>query len=231
MLDLAERHGSMISITGDPAPNLLTDLDQARVGKLNPITLQERYREVIGRREISWTIVAMPNSAWAEQVFGKPDVDPLWRAIEKAVRLDSADPVAEWNAHIERLDAIATALAERHFDAIHYRGPGTDLTVGLLPGSKWMCANFHTSFGVRHVPNLPTEEVFTTPDRRRAEGFVRATRPLSLIGSVVRDLELRFRDGRIVDVRAGSGADIVRAEIALDEGACSLGEIALVDES
>src|SRR2546428_54305 len=114
----------------------------ARVGKLNPITLQERYREMIGRREINWTIVAMPNSAWAEQVFGKPDVDPLWRAIEKAVRLDSADPVAEWNAHIERLDAIATALAERHFDAIHYRGPGTDLTVGLLPGSHGVGANF-----------------------------------------------------------------------------------------
>ena len=231
MLDLAQRNGSMISISGDPAPNLLTDLDQARVGKLNPITLQERYREVIGRLEINWTIVAMPTSAWAEQVFGKPDVDALWRAIEKAVRLDSADPVAEWNAHIERLDAIASALAERHFDALHYRGPGTDLTVGLLPGSKWMGANFHTSFGVRHVPNLPTEEVFTTPDRRRAEGRVRSTRPLQVGGSIVRDLELVFKDGRITDVSASAGVEVIRAQVATDEGAAHLGELALVDGS
>ena len=231
MLDLAQRNGSMISISGDPAPNLLTDLDQARVGKLNPITLQERYREVIGRLEINWTIVAMPTSAWAEQVFGKPDVDALWRAIEKAVRLDSADPVAEWNAHIERLDAIASALAERHFDALHYRGPGTDLTVGLLPGSKWMCANFHTSFGVRHVPNLPTEEVFTTPDRRRAEGCVQSPRPLQVGGSIVWDLELVFKDARITDFSASAGVEVIRAQVATDEGAAHLGEVALVDGS
>jgi aminopeptidase len=229
--DLGARHGAMISIDGDPAPTLLSDLDQGRVGKLRPIALQQHYRQLIGDQQINWTIVAMPNAAWADQVYGEPDVERLWKAVEKAVRLDTPDPVAAWKSHIERLDHIATAIGDRHFDALHYRGPGTDLTVGLLPGSRWMCANFNTAFGVRHVPNLPTEEVFTTPDRRRAEGTLRSTRPLQVGGTVVRDLELVFKDGRIVEVKAGTGADLIRAQVATDEGAAHLGELALVDGS
>jgi aminopeptidase len=229
--DLGARHGSLIAIAGDPAPNLLSDLDPTRVGKLNAIELQTHYQGLVGERQINWTIVAMPNSAWAEQVFGEPDVERLWQAVEKAVRLDTADPVTEWRAHMKRLDAMASALAKRHFDALHYRGPGTDLTVGLLPGSMWTCANFRTAFGVLHVPNLPTEEVFTTPDRRRADGHVRSTKPLQIGGTVVRDLEMGFKDGRIVEVGASAGADIIRALVATDEGAAHLGEVALVDGS
>jgi aminopeptidase len=221
----------MIAISGEPNPSLLRDLDQTRVGKLRPIALQKHYNELIGKQLFNWTIVAMPNPAWAEQIFGEPDVERLWRAVEKAVRLDTDDPVARWRAHVQRLDGIAKALAERHFDALHYRGPGTDLTVGLLPGSKWMCANFHTAFGIWHVPNLPTEEVFTTPDRRRADGRLRSTRPLEVGGAVVRDLELVFKDGRITNVEASQGADVVRAQVATDEGAAHLGEVALVDGS
>ena len=231
MTDLGARHGAMISIDGDPAPTLLSDLDPGRVGKLRPIKLQQHYRELIGGQQINWTIVAMPNAAWADQVYGEPDVERLWKAVEKAVRLDTPDPVAAWKSHIQRLDRVAAAIGERHFDALHYRGPGTDLTVGLLPGSRWMCANFHTAFGVRHVPNLPTEEVFTTPDRRRADGTLRSTRPLQVGGTVVRDLELVFKDGRIVEVKAGTGADLIRAQVATDEGAAHLGELALVDGS
>jgi aminopeptidase len=229
--DLGERNGSMIVISGDPAPNLLSDLDPTRVGKLQPIALQQLSSDLIGAQQINWTIVPMPNPAWAEQVFGEPDVERLWQAVEKAVRLDESDPVAAWQAHIKRLDAIAKAIAERHFDALHYSGPGTDLTVGLLPGSRWMCANFQTAFGVRHVPNLPTEEVFTTPDRRRADGRVRSTKPLQVGGTVVLDLEMVFRDGRITEVNASSGADVIRAQVATDEGAAHLGELALVDGS
>ena len=229
--DLGVRHGAMISIDGDPAPTLLSDLDQARVGRLRPIALQQLYGQLIGGQQINWTIVALPNAAWAEQIYGEPDVERLWKAVEKAVRLDTPDPVAAWKSHIQRLDAIASAIGEHHFDALHYRGPGTDLTVGLLPGSKWMCANFHTAFGVNHVPNLPTEEVFTTPDRRRAEGTLRSTRPLQVGGTIVRDLELVFKDGRIVEVKAASGADLIRAQVATDEGAAHLGELALVDGS
>jgi len=122
-------------------------------------------------------------------------------------------------------------LNERHFDALHYGGPGTDLTVGLLPGSRWWCADFQTLFGVRHIPNMPTEEVFTSPDRRRAEGRVRSTRPLQVGGTVVKDLQFVFKDGRITEVNASAGADVIRAQIATDEGAARLGELALVDGS
>ena len=229
--DLGARKGAMIAISGEPYPNLLRDLDQTRVGKLRPLAVQKQYNELIGRQLINWTIVALPNPAWAEQIFGEPDVERLWQAVEKAVRLDADDPVARWRAHIQRLDGIAKALADRHFDALHYRGPGTDLTVGLLPSSNWMCANFHTALGIRHVPNLPTEEVFTSPDRRRAEGRLRSTRPLEVGGTVVRDLELVFKDGRITQVGASQGADVVRAQVATDEGAAHLGELALVDGS
>lgn len=229
--DLVAHHGAMITIHGEPSPALLSDLDQTRVGKLMPVDYVRRWRRAVGGRELNWTIVALPNPAWAEQVFGEPDVERLWQAVEKAVRLDKDDPVAEWKVHIQRLAAIAAALDERRFDALHYRGPGTDLTVGLLPGSRWMCAHFQTTFGVRHVPNLPTEEVFTTPDRRRAEGRLRSTKPLQIGGSVVRDLELVFKDGRITEVSASAGADLIRAQIATDEGAARLGELALVDGS
>ncbi len=167
----------------------------------------------------------------ALQVFGEPDVEALWDAIEKAVRLDRPDPVTAWRDHIERLAAIAGALNERRFDSLRYRGPGTDFTVGLLDSSRWDGADTETIFGLSHVPNIPTEEVFTSPDCRRAEGRLRSTRPLHILGTVVRDLEFAFHEGRIVDVKASSGADVVRGQLALDENASRLGEVSLVDGS
>jgi len=227
--DLVARQGAVIRIHGEPAPDLLKDLDQTRVGMLMPIDYLRRWRDAVGGRKVNWTIVSLPNPAWALQVFGEPDVERLWKAVEKVVRLDTADPVAAWKAHMERLGKIAAALNERHFDALHYRGPGTDLTVGLLPGSKWWSTDFQTYFGVRHIPNMPTEEVFTSPDRRRAEGRVRSTKPLQFGGTVVKDLQFVFKDGRIIEVNASAGADVIRAQIATDEGAARLGELALVD--
>jgi aminopeptidase len=123
----------------------------------------------------------------------------------------------------------ASVLNERRFDHLRFRGPNTDLTVGLIPGSTWCTALEETVDGRRHVVNMPTEEVFTTPDRRRTEGVVRATMPLALSGNVVRDLELRFEGGRVVDVEATSGADLIREQLRQDENACMLGEVALVD--
>src|SRR5205807_4099181 len=118
-----------------------------------------------------------PNPGWAEAVFGEPDVERLWEAVTRAVRLDEPDPIAAWERHVAELTDRAGRLNERRFDAIRFRGPGTDLTVGLLPGSTWDSAQAVTTWGLRHVPNLPTEEVFTSPDRRRTEGVVRSTRP------------------------------------------------------
>lgn len=232
MLDtLVAEKGCFIQVSGDPAPGLLADLPQDRVAKAVPRAVYAKWFQIVSEKSVCWTIVPAPNAGWAQRVFGKPDLDALWSAVEKAVRLDQDDPVAGWRKHVERLDAIATELNHRHFDSLRYRGPGTDLTVGLLPSSHWGAAKEQTTFGVTHMPNIPTEEVFTTPDRRRADGNLRSTRPLDISGTLVHDLELVFRDGRIVEVKASSGADLVRTQVALDEGGSHLGELALVDGS
>ena len=145
------------------------------------------------------------------------------------MRLDERDPAAAWRDHVARLRERASALTERRFDAIRFRGPGTDLVIGLHPVSIWLGGASKTESGRRFVPNLPTEEVFTTPDPRRTEGTVRSTRPLIVGAVTVRDLELRFEAGRVTEVRASSGEDVIRTLIAADAGAASLGEVALVD--
>ena len=226
---MSDAHAAAIAVTGDPDPELLSDLPGERVGKARMRDLNEEYLRQSNERLVNWSIVAYPNEGWAKTVFGEPDVERLWRAVETAVRLDEPDPVAAWREHIDRLAARARALNERGFDAIRYRGPGTDLTVGLLPDSYWGGADFETAWGRRHVPNMPTEEVFTTPDYRRVEGTVRSTYPLALAGTIVRDLDVRFESGRAVEVNASQGADVIRAQIATDEGAAQVGEIALVD--
>ena len=225
---LAEHDGAIVSITGDPEPELLADLDGARVARARGRALARRLLEVTSGR-VAWTIVGYPNPGWARAVFGEPDVERLWQAIATATRLDEPDPVAAWREHVARLRRRAEALDERRFDAIRFRGPGTDLTVGLMPAARWQTAEETTLSGRRHVVNIPTEEVYTTPDRRRTEGVVRATMPLAAGGRHVRDLELRFTGGRAVEVRAASGADFVREELRIDEGASFLGEVALVD--
>jgi len=228
---LVAEKGAVIQISGDPEPELMADLDGDRVGRARPSELLAELGTIVSDRLVSWTIVAQPTAGWAKQVFGKPDVEALWRAVEKAVRLDRVDPVVEWRSHIARLDRIATALTERRFDSLRYRGPGTDLVVGLHSSGRWVSGNFQTAFGQPHVPNLPTEEVFTSPDLRRAHGRLRATRPLQLAGTVIRDLELELREGRIVEVKASTGADVIRGELATDPNAVRLGEVSLVDGS
>jgi aminopeptidase len=181
---------------------------------------------------IPWTIAAFPTPGWAEQVFGEPDLGRLWEAVRDSVRLDEPDPVGAWQGHVATLQDRARELNERRFDAVRFRGPGSDLTVGLLEAADWTAASTETAWGRSYVPNLPTEEVFTPPDWRRTEGTVRATQPLVLSGgTVVRDLEMIFVNGRATEVKASTGGDEVRAELAVDENAPFLGEVALVDES
>ena len=232
ILDTMEKEGSaFVQISGDPHPQLLSDLDGRRVGKARPDAYHAGWLRLISERAVAWTIVAYPTPGWAAQVFGKPDVDALWSAVEKAVRLDQPDPVGAWRDHIERLRGIAAALNERRFESLRYRGPGTGVEVGLLPSSVWEAGGSTTASGISFVPNMPTEEIFTSPDRRKAEGTLRSTRPLQLNGTTVRDLQLEFREGRIVKVDASSGADVVRAEVESDENASRLGEVSLVDGS
>jgi aminopeptidase len=220
-----------INFSGDPEPGLLADLDPERVAGSRQTELIEASLRQHVEELVAWSLIGAPTEAWAKAVFGEPDIERLWQAIEHAIRLDEPDPVAAWREHIDRLAKRARILNERRFDSIHFRGPGTDLSVGLLPDSLWHAADSETVFGQKFIPNLPTEEVFATPDRMRAEGTVRSTRPLSLEGTIARDLELRLEGGRIVGVSASSGAEAVESQIRLDENACRLGEVSIVDSS
>jgi aminopeptidase len=220
---------AVIQIAGEPEPELLADVDQGRLGRARPLEAAKLQVKAINEKLTNWTIAAYPTEGQAQQMFGEPDVERLWDAVAQSVRLDAADPVEAWREHVAKLAHRCSQLDERAFDAIRFTGPGTDLTVGLIPGGRWVGGGQQTADGILHVPNLPTEEVFATPDWRRTEGVVRSTRPLALGGSVVRDLELRFEGGDVVEVKASSGADAVRGQLEIDEFAKRLGEVALVD--
>jgi len=220
---------ALIMIAGDPDPTLLADVDPSRVGKARAIKALEAQLASQNARTVNWNIAAYPTAGQAQQMFGEPDLERLWAAYQTAVRLDQPDPVAAWWAQSDKLIARSKQLDEHAFDAIHFSGPGTDLTVGLLPGARWMGGGGETVDGIFHIANLPTEEVFTAPDWRRTEGTVRSTRPLSLAGMIVEGLEMRFEAGKAVEVRASVGADTVTAQMDTDEFGRVLGEIALVD--
>jgi len=224
-------NAAQLGITGDPEPELLSDLDGARVGRARMVEAIEIYRRQMVERSINWSGVACPTPGWATKIFGEPDMERLWEAVAFCTRLDEDDPVEAWRAHMARLESRAAKLTELNLDAVHYTGPGTDFTVGLLPTARWMSALFHTASGIEYVPNIPTEEIFTTPDKRRAEGTIRSSRPLALAGDLVEGLQLTVRDGRIVEVHADKGAEVVRGQLETDENAVRFGELALVDGS
>lgn len=228
-----QHEGATIAIAGDPNPDVLSDLDGVRVGKARPKELAERGLEItFGKKTVNWTIAAYPNENWARKIFGEPDVDRLWDEVARAVRLDEDDPVGAWQTHVEKLRARAAQMTQRRFDALRFRGPGTDFTIGLTPAYDWGAGTLETAGGTVHVPNMPTEEVFTAPDARRTEGTVTSTRPLATSGGViVEGLRLTFRDGRVVDARADKGEDVIKAQLDSDDGARRLGEVALVDGS
>jgi aminopeptidase len=219
---------AQLGTSGNPEPELLADLDGERVGRAIPLETIEIYRQHHRDNRINWCGVGAPTGGWACQIFGEPDVERLWELVAFCFRLDEPEPVAAWRDHLDRLDMRAAALTELRPDALHYRGPGTDLTVGLLPTAHWGSARFQTASGIEYVANMPTEEIFTTPDPSRAEGTLRSSMPLSLGGQLIRGLAFRFEDGRIVEAEAETGVDVVREHLASIENADRLGELALV---
>jgi aminopeptidase len=229
---LSAEHGARITLTGPHAPTALDGLDPGRAGR-DLLPYLPEVGVVVNARTTNWTVVPSPTKAWAEAVY--PDVPGeeayarLWEAMIHVCRLDAADPVAAWNARMAALGEIAGRLTEPRFDRIHLHGAGTDLTVGLFPSSRWLAAGFETVDGVRHYPNVPTEEIFTTPDPSRADGYVTATLPLELYGSMISGIRVEFQDGRAVKIEAEAGADALRAAAGRDAGASRLGELALVD--
>jgi len=227
--EIGDERAAVVALTGDAEPDLLADLPGERVGRARMLELAEENNRQVNEQLNNWTVVGVPNAGWASQMFGEPDVERLWRLVEFCVRLDEDDPVAAWKAHVARIGRRARLLDDMNVDAVRFTGPGTDLTVGLLPESRWQGVESVTADGIPYVANMPTEEVFTTPDARRTEGYVRSTRPLALYGRIVRGLQVRFEQGRIVDIKADEGAEVIEGQLATDERAPYLGEVALVD--
>jgi aminopeptidase len=225
-------HAALIRLTGNPDPHLFDGIDPARLAAV-PLDFATESRRILLGGAVNWTICAAPNAGWARQVFGEPDVERLWEAVGVAMRFDAADVVAAWRDHRDQLKQRAQTLDALDLDAVQYVGEGTDLTVGLVPGCRWTSGSLTTDQGVEYMPNLPTEEVFTSPDRRRADGVIKLTRPLVMpyAGVQVEGLRVEFAGGRIVNVQADRGADAIRAELDSDDGARSLGEVSIVDGS
>jgi len=226
---LGREGAAAIILAGDPEPGIMTGLDPAKVAAI-PAEEENTRRRIFFSGGVTWTIVAAPNAGWARQIFGEPDLDRLWQAVGVAMRLDEPDPVAAWRERSATLSARAKALDALDLTSVRYLGEGTDLTVGLVPNTRWTGGGLVNAEGVDYLPNIPTEEVFTSPDRRVADGTITLTRPLVMRGGgMVEGLRVTFEGGRIVDVTATAGADLVRSQLETDDGARSLGEVSLVD--
>jgi aminopeptidase len=191
--------------------------------------------QVLAQRALNWTIVPGPNAAWARlvhpQLKESEALARLWEEVSSICRLDEEDPVAAWWARSEQLAEAARRLEAARLDRLHFSGPGTELTIGLLDQVAWSGGAFSTAWGRTHIPNLPTEEVFTSPDPERTEGYVTSTKPLLVSGRAVLGLRISFEAGRAVEIDADEGAGLLRELVQRDPDANRLGEVALVDSS
>ena len=231
-LQLGDERAAAISLSGPIEPGLFDDLDQERLGR-DVFPRVKEWAKVINERTVNWCVAPGPTKKWAKLVYPQLDpdaaLDKLWDDVIHVCRLDEDDPAQAWRERAQALTGVAERLTERKFDAIHLEGPGTDLTIGLLETSEWIGGADETADGIWHMSNLPTEEVFTTPDPERVDGVVRATMPLYLQGLIIEGLTVRFEAGHAVQVEADSGAEVLRALIEQNEGGDRLGELALVD--
>lgn len=196
------------------------------------IKVSKPYRDAIDNKH-QWCIAAVPGEAWAKKVHPelskRAAVEQLWKDILYTARADGEDPVADWEAHNRDLKARSEYLNGLHLRELHYRSAnGTDFKVGLIPTAQFHAGRDTTMQGVVYDPNMPTEEVFISPDRRTAEGIVYATKPLSYQGQLVENFSVRFEKGRAVEVKAEKGQDVLEQIIGMDEGCHYLGEVALV---
>jgi aminopeptidase len=229
---LGAERAAMIAMTGPVAPGLMDGIDPALLG-MDLLPGVRETKDLIEERLVNWSAVPCPTAGWATRVH--PELPPvealelLWNEIAHICRLREADPIAAWNARLDRLMQLARTLSALTLDALRFEGPGTNLTVGLLASARWVAARMQTVDGIVHVPNLPTEEVFTAPDPTRVDGTVTSTKPLFVSGGLVSGLRVRFENGRAVEIDADTGAGTLRAITARDAGAARLGEVALVD--
>jgi aminopeptidase len=236
ILDVIENGGAMLTISAiDPDrmsgqdPNVLNQMQRGILDAWKPIST------LLGKNMMNWTLLCAPDKGWARKLF--PDlveeeqVPALWDALFQISRVYENDPVAAWETHLAGLQERSDYLNEKAYRELHFRAPGTDLRLTLPEGHIWRSAGFHTQSGIPFTANIPTEEVFTLPDRRFTEGKIRSTYPLVYMGSVIDKFSLTFKDGKVVDYSAEVGEKILESLIGTDEGAGMLGEVALVPNS
>jgi len=210
-------------------PRLITTVQKTSATYFQP------YLDQLVQNAMNWLVISAPITSWAAKVFPheppEHQVDRLWDAIFETCRLKQSDPIAAWRDHIRQLLARSDYLNQKRYTALKYSGPGTDLTVGLPRGHCWKSAQDTSTNGITFTPNMPTEEVFTLPERNRTSGVVRASKPLSYGGTLIDNFSLRFAEGRVVEATAASGEAVLRDLLATDEGASRIGEVALVPHS
>ena len=229
-------NAARLAVSGDN-PMMLANEDAEKVSRASRAN-SAAYRpamEKIVNFDINWNIVSYPNPSWAKQVFPDDEeavaVKKLADAIFAASRVDGPDAIGAWRDHNAALRTRYTWLNEQRFSALHYTGPGTDLTIGLADGHQWYGGASMAKNGITCNPNIPTEEVFTTPHSQRVSGRVRSTKPLAHQGTLIDNIEVRFEDGRIVEAKASRGEAVLLKLLDTDEGARRLGEVALVPHS
>lgn len=228
----SDEHAARIALSGPQAPRALDGIAADRAGR-DLLPYLPETGKIVNLRTTNWCVAPAPTPDWAEAVYpgltSDEALDRLWQAIAHICRLETDDPEEAWRERMRVVKQCAARLTERRFDAIRLHGPGTDLTVGLLPSSRWHAAEFTTVDGLDHYPNIPSEETFTTPDPLRVDGHVTATLPLELYGSIISGIRVEFAAGRAVKIDADENADALRSACAKDDGGTRLGELALVD--
>jgi aminopeptidase len=236
LVEHVEGGNAVLSISAND-PDLLKREPVERVGALQQTTGRSvrPFRDLVSRNDVNWSVVAAASAGWASRVL--PDLAPaaqveiLWETIGRLCRLDHPDPIAAWELHLAALAARRDYLNDRRYDALKYRGPGTDLTLGLPEGHIWVSGQSTSRNGILFAPNLPTEEVFTMAHRTRVDGVVRSSKPLSYGGTLIEDFTLTFAAGHVVELQAARGEQMLRQLVETDEGAGRLGEVALVPHS
>jgi aminopeptidase len=233
----AYKNGAARLAVASANPSLLSKEDPEKVSRANR-AMSKAYRpalELITRHDINWTILSAATPVWAAAMFPELPADEalakLWNAIFAASRADQPDPLAAWKRHDANLHTRAAFMNDRRYFALHFKGPGTDLKVGLADDHLWLGGGTTAGNGNYCIPNLPTEEVFTTPHRDRVDGIVRSTKPLSHQGTLIEDIAVRFEGGKIVEAHASKGEVVLQRMIETDEGARRLGEVSLVPNS
>ena len=233
--DWVEKGASRISVVS-ANPDALAGVDSDRVAAFQAASgkAMMKLRQATQANKVSWTVVAAAGQDWAQKVF--PDASPeeaqdkLWDQIFKTTRIYEEDPVAAWKKHDETLQVKAEELNKEQFSALHYTAPGTDLIIGLPKNHLWEGAGSYNTRNEKFMANMPTEEVFTAPDNRRIDGYISSTKPLSYAGTIISGMKFTFKDGKVVDFSAEQGEEVLGKLLAIDEGAKSLGEVALVPD-